>query len=87
MPDLSSPAGARLRALDRLTSDTRALLRRVARVQSQTAELEDSVLSQQGRELVDTTERLLTSLEERRQVERRAARRQLRGIPVETEQP
>lgn len=87
MPDLRAPGAARLRALDALTSDTRSLLRRVGRVQRQAADLGDPVLSEQGRELVDCTERLLTSLEERRQDERRLARQQLRGLPVDLDQP
>jgi hypothetical protein len=87
MPDFSVPGAARLRALDALTSDTRSLLRRAARVQRQTADLADPVLVAQGRELVDTVERLLTSLEERRQEERQRARQQLRGIPPDQDLP
>jgi hypothetical protein len=79
MPDLSAPGASRLRALDALTSDTRSLLRRAGKVQRQTADLGDQVVTEQGRELVDATERLLNSLEERRRDERLLARQQLRG--------
>jgi erythromycin esterase-like protein len=87
MPDFSVPGAARLRALDALASDTRSLLRRAGRVQRQTADLGDSVVTEQGRELQDAAERLLNSLEERRREERLLARQQLRGIPADTDGP
>lgn len=87
MPDFSVPGAARLRALDALASDTRSLLRRAGRVQRQTADLGDPVVTEQGRELQDAAERLLNSLEERRREERLLARQQLRGIPVDTDGP
>jgi len=87
MPDFSVPGAARLRALDVLASDTRSLLRRAGRVQRQTADLGDPVVTEQGRELQDAAERLLNSLEERRREERLLARQQLRGIPVDTDGP
>ena len=87
MPDFSVPGAARLRALDALASDTRSLLRRAGRVQRQTADLGDPVVTDQGRELQDAAERLLNSLEERRREERLLARQQLRGIPVDTDGP
>lgn len=87
MPDFSVPGAARLRALDALASDTRSLLRRAGRVQRQTADLGDPVVTEQGRELQDAAERLLNSLEERRREERLLARQQLRGIPADTDGP
>ena len=87
MPDFSVPGAARLRALDALASDTRSLLRRAGRVQRQTADLGDSVVTEQGRELQDAAERLLNSVEERRREERLLARQQLRGIPADTDGP
>jgi hypothetical protein len=87
MPDFSVPGAARLRALDALASDTRSLLRRAGRVQRQTADLGDPVVTDQGRELQDAAERLLNSLEERRREERLLARQQLRGIPADTDGP
>jgi erythromycin esterase-like protein len=87
MPDFSVPGAARLRALDALASDTRSLLRRAGRLQRQTADLGDSVVTEQGRELQDAAERLLNSVEERRREERLLARQQLRGIPADTDGP
>ena len=87
MPDFSVPGAARLRALDALASDTRSLLRRAGRVQRQTADLGDPVVTEQGRELQDAAERLLNSVEERRREERLLARQQLRGIPADTDGP
>jgi hypothetical protein len=87
MPDFSVPGAARLRALDALASDTRSLLRRAGRVQRQTADLGDPVVTEQGRELQDAAERLLNSLEGRRREERLLARQQLRGIPADTDGP
>jgi hypothetical protein len=83
MPDFSAPGVDRLRALDSLASDARSLLRRAGRVQRQTADLADPALTEQSVELVAATERLLASVEERRQEERQRARRQLRGIATD----
>lgn len=87
MPDLSAPGAGRLRALDAVTSDTRSLLRRAGKVQRQTADLGEPGLTEQSRELVDVTERLLDSLEERQRDERLLARQELRGIGGSTEHP
>jgi hypothetical protein len=87
MPDLSAPGASQLRALDGLASDTRSILRRASRLQRQTRDLGDPALSEQGRELVATAERLLSSLEERRREGRMLARQQLRGSVAELEQP
>ncbi|HVB14427.1 MAG TPA: hypothetical protein VNH38_06710 [Candidatus Dormibacteraeota bacterium] len=87
MPDLSKPGAGRLRALDALASDARSLLRRAGRVQRQTADLGDSAITQQGRELVEAAEQLLNSLEERRRDERLLARQQLRGLGTDADQP
>lgn len=78
MPDLSGPGAQRIRALDGLASDTRSLLRRGARVRRQTADLEDPLLDAQSLALLEAAERLLRSLEERRQEERQQARQRLR---------
>jgi hypothetical protein len=85
MPDFSAPGAARLRALDALASDVRSLLRRGGRVQRQTADLGDTELTEQCGELLQATERLLASVEERRHEERQQARRQLRGITSDQE--
>ncbi|HVB53609.1 MAG TPA: hypothetical protein VNF24_05400 [Candidatus Acidoferrales bacterium] len=87
MPDLSVSGAGRLRALDALASDTRSLLRRAGKVQRNTADLGDPSVTEQGRELVDATERLLASLEERRRDERLLARQHLRGIGRDADQP
>ncbi|MGC2193019.1 MAG: hypothetical protein WA751_11885 [Candidatus Dormiibacterota bacterium] len=87
MPDLSVPGASRLRALDTVASDTRSLVRRAAKIQRQTADLGDPLLTEQGRELVDATERLLNVLEERRRDERLLARQQLRGVNSRSDEP
>jgi hypothetical protein len=85
VPDFSASGADRLKALDALASDVRSLLRRAARVQRQMADLSEPELTESGRELLDATERLLASVEERRQQERQQARRQLRGIANDQE--
>jgi hypothetical protein len=87
VPDLSIPGASRLRALDAVTTDTRSLLRRAGKVQRQTADLGDPVVTEQGQELVDAAQRLLESLEERRRDERLLARQQIRGGDRDSEQP
>ncbi|HUY09087.1 MAG TPA: hypothetical protein VMW80_06510 [Candidatus Dormibacteraeota bacterium] len=87
MPDLSVPGAGRLRALDAVAADTRSLLRRASKVQRQTADLGDPLVTEQGQELVVIAQRLLESLEERRRDERLLARQQIRGANRDTEQP
>ncbi|MGH7692243.1 MAG: hypothetical protein ACRENY_06450 [Candidatus Dormibacteria bacterium] len=87
MADPLSPEPGRLRDLDRLASDTRALLRRSARVEEQTQGVGDDAFVGQARLLQEAGERLLELVEQRRQEERAQARRLLRRMPPESDAP
>ncbi|MGC1183765.1 MAG: hypothetical protein WBA31_01255 [Candidatus Dormiibacterota bacterium] len=87
MPDLSLPGATQLRALDGLASDARSLLRRSTRLERQTADLSDTDLTGQARDLVAAAEHLLASFEEKRRDSRLLARQHLRGTEVDAEHP
>lgn len=88
MPGLGSAGIDRLRAVDGISADARALLRRANRLQERaSAALGDPLVTAQAREVTDAAERLLDSLEERRVEERSVARQRLRTPEADPGQP